>query len=185
MGNSLCILHLTTSFPSGPDDAAGLFILRLFEAQEKRAVSFELKMFLSSLENPIDNFRRYLEMKNLQKYLIKRDSLLCISSLSFIFDPDIDKFQADRPHPIAPEKYGLPSGWALNFLILDKNAIDAKNADKHFARTLFHEFDGQSRLLKSRWFPGTNLNMRITYNFINKNHYRRNHATIDGHNRIF
>ncbi|MGB9496749.1 MAG: glycosyltransferase [Dissulfuribacterales bacterium] len=38
MGNSLCILHLTTSFPSGPDDAAGLFIFRLFEAQEKLGI---------------------------------------------------------------------------------------------------------------------------------------------------
>jgi len=38
VGNSLCILHLTTSFPSGPDDAAGLFIFRLFEAQEKLGI---------------------------------------------------------------------------------------------------------------------------------------------------
>jgi len=38
VGNPLCILHLTTSFPSGPDDAAGPFILRLFEAQEKLGI---------------------------------------------------------------------------------------------------------------------------------------------------
>ncbi|MCK4425206.1 MAG: glycosyltransferase, partial [Deltaproteobacteria bacterium] len=35
MGNSLRILHLTTSFPSGPDDVAGPFILRLIEALKK------------------------------------------------------------------------------------------------------------------------------------------------------
>jgi glycosyltransferase involved in cell wall biosynthesis len=38
VGNSLRILHLTTSFPSGPDDAAGPFVLRLFEAQEKLGI---------------------------------------------------------------------------------------------------------------------------------------------------
>jgi glycosyltransferase involved in cell wall biosynthesis len=38
VGNPLRILHLTTSFPSGPDDAAGPFILRLFEAQEKLGI---------------------------------------------------------------------------------------------------------------------------------------------------
>ena len=38
MGNPLRILHLTTSFPSGPDDAAGPFVLRLFEAQEKLGI---------------------------------------------------------------------------------------------------------------------------------------------------
>jgi hypothetical protein len=31
-------LHLTTSFPSGPDDVAGPFVLRLFEAQEKLGI---------------------------------------------------------------------------------------------------------------------------------------------------
>ncbi|MCK4603712.1 MAG: glycosyltransferase [Deltaproteobacteria bacterium] len=38
MGNSLRILHLTTSFPLGPDDVAGPFVLRLFEAQEKLGI---------------------------------------------------------------------------------------------------------------------------------------------------
>ncbi|MEA3385931.1 MAG: glycosyltransferase, partial [Thermodesulfobacteriota bacterium] len=38
VGNPLRILHLTTSFPSGPDDAAGSFVLRLFEAQEKLGI---------------------------------------------------------------------------------------------------------------------------------------------------
>ena len=35
MGNPLRILHLTTSFPSNPDDASGPFVLRLLEALEK------------------------------------------------------------------------------------------------------------------------------------------------------
>ena len=38
VGSLLRILHLTTSFPSGPDDAAGPFILRLFEALEKAGI---------------------------------------------------------------------------------------------------------------------------------------------------
>jgi glycosyltransferase involved in cell wall biosynthesis len=38
VSSSLRILHLTTSFPSGPDDAAGPFVLRLLEAQEKLGI---------------------------------------------------------------------------------------------------------------------------------------------------
>ena len=38
VGNPLRVLHLTTSFPSGPDDTAGPFVLRLFEAQERLGI---------------------------------------------------------------------------------------------------------------------------------------------------
>jgi len=38
VGNPLHILHLTTSFPSGPDDVAGPFVLRLIEAQEELGI---------------------------------------------------------------------------------------------------------------------------------------------------
>ena len=36
------VLHVTTSFPFGPDDAAGPFVLRLVEALEKRGVSCQV-----------------------------------------------------------------------------------------------------------------------------------------------
>ena len=36
------VLHITTSFPFGPDDAAGPFVLRLVEALEKRNVSCQV-----------------------------------------------------------------------------------------------------------------------------------------------
>ena len=50
MGNLLRILHLTTSFPSGPDDIAGPFVLRLFEAEEK--IGIQCRVLTPASTNP-------------------------------------------------------------------------------------------------------------------------------------